>query len=469
MTKLFYRKERYKGMKKNVKRVLALLLAGAMTLSLAACGDSGTGNGDANNGGQTGQQEQNSGGGTEDTPSGEKTQITFWHIIPEGSDGYDSLNELIMNFNNVQDKYEITHVGYPFLDYFSKMTTAFAGDVAPDVFMYTMDDVPTRAAAGTIANLTPYMEADGYDTSDLYEAEVAAGVYDGNQYALPMSSTCRVLWYNLDLFKDAGLSEEDVPSTWEELYDVAHKMDIVEDGVIKQLGFDPTAGEANYHQFLWQAGLDYFDAEGNPLLDQEPQKEVLQWMVDFNKDYPASQLQAFTDAGKVLAADGFLSGQLAMMVANDQKYAALKYADVDFEYGCVPMPVPAEGGVRSNWSSCWSLEAFNTKDEAKIRGAWEFIKYMLEPENMEAFYNSQGWLTASKTANENLRTDDIMNVIIDEIAYSREKTYFDFAPKWHEDWNQFMELAKTGTPVEEVLAQAQQFYLEKKANFESTN
>lgn len=454
-------------MKKFGKSLLSLLLAGAMTFSLAACSGKDDGNGGAESTADASKTESSA--SSAESASKERTQITFWHIIPEGSDGYESLDALITNFNNVQDEYEITHVGYPFLDYFSKMTTAFAGGVAPDVYMYTMDDVPTRAASGTIMDLTPYMEADQYDTSDLYEAEVEAGLYEGDQYALPMSSTCRVLWYNLDLFKAAGLSEADIPSTWEELYDVAHKMDIVENGVIEQLGFDPTAGEANYHQFLWQAGLDFFDEEGNPQLDQPGQREVLQWMVDFNKDYPNSQLQAFTDAGKTLAADGFVSGRLAMMVANDQKYAVLKNSEVDFEYGCVPMPVPAEGGVRSNWSSCWSLEAIQGTDEAKMAGAWEFIKYMLEPENMKAFYDSQGWLTASRSANEMLRTDDIMNVLIDEIPYSREKAYFDFAPKWHEDWNQFMEKAKAGTPVEEVLAEAQKFYLEKRENFEATH
>lgn len=465
-------------MKKCSKKLLSLLLAGVMAFSAAACGDSSGNSGDNNgNGGNTGGEGstegessagENSSSGSENGTGG-RTQITFWHIIPEGSDGYDSLDALITNFNNVQDEYEIVHVGYPFLDYFSKMTTAFAGDVAPDVFMYTLDDVPIRAEAGTIANLSPYMEADNYDTSDLYEAEVAAGVYNGDQYALPLSSTCRLLWYNLDLFEAAGLTEEDVPTTWEELYEVAHKMDIVEDGVIQQLGFDPTAGQSNYFSLLWQAGLDFFDEEGNPQLDQEGQREVLQWMIDFNKEYPSSQLQAFTDAGAALAADGFASGRLAMMVGNDQEYAILKNSQVEFKYGVAPMPIPAEGGVRCNWSSCWSLEAFQSNDEAKIAGSWEFIKYMLEPENMKAFFESQGWLTASKTANEELRTDDIMNTIVDEVAYSREKTYFDFAPKWHEDWNQFMELAKTGTPVEDVLAQAQKFYLEKRDNYESTH
>ncbi|MDC9442702.1 extracellular solute-binding protein, partial [Clostridioides difficile] len=115
---------------------------------------------------------------------------------------------------------------------FSKMTTAFAGDVAPDIFFYTLDDVPVRAANNTIANLTPFIERDKYDLSDLYETDVGFGSYDGQQYALPASSTSRMLFYNLDLLEAAGLTEADVPKTWDELYEVAHKMDIVEDGVI---------------------------------------------------------------------------------------------------------------------------------------------------------------------------------------------------------------------------------------------
>lgn len=456
-------------MKKRMKEILkrGIGIAGALTLviSMAGCG-------------QEKKEEPASGGETKAQESvkettaakadGEKTKISFWHIFPVGSDGYDELDELIMNFNNVQDKYEVEHVGYPFLDYFSKMTTAFAGDVAPDIFFYTLDDVPVRAANNTIANLTPFIERDKYDLSDLYETEVGFGSYDGQQYALPASSTSRMLFYNLDMLEAAGLTEADVPKTWDELYEVAHKMDIVEDGVIKQLGYDPTAGQSNYFQMLWQTNLDFFDEENNIVINDDAHKKVLQWMIDFNKDYPYAQRQAFTDASKTLGADAFVSGRLAMMVGTNDEYKVLQNSQVPFRYGVATQPIP-EGGTRVNWSSCWSYEIFNSKNDDKINGAWEFMKYMLTPENQRAFYDSQGLLTASKKANDTLKTDEIMSKIIEELPYTSEKKYIDFAPKWHEDWNQFMEKAVAGTPVDEVMKEAEQFYKEKRENYKATN
>lgn len=442
-------------MKGYFKKFACGLLVAAIALSMAACGQGGSSS-------AAGSAQAAS------TASGNRTKITFWHITPVGSDGYDSLKTLIENFNSVQDKYEVEQIGYPFLDYFSKMTTAFSGGVAPDVFLYTLDDVPVRAANGTIMDLTPYINKDNYSLDDFYKTELGFGAYNGQQYALPFSSTCRLLYYNLDMFKEAGLTEADVPKTWDDLYKVAHKMDKVNSGTIERLGFDPTAGQSNYFSFLWQDGVDFFDKAGNPILTSPEQTKVLQWMVDFNKQYPSAQRQAFTDAGKTLAADPFVSGRLGMMVGVDQEYKVLQNSKVSFKYGVAPLPTP-DSGAHVNWSSCWSIEAFKSKDQAKMDGAWEFIKYMEKPETQRGYYDSQGWLTASKTANEGLQTDPIMKTIIGELPYSTEKRFLDYAPKWHEDWDQFMQKATAGTPVSEVLTEAQKFYLEKQSNYKATH
>ena len=442
-------------MKELVKKTLVLLLAFAMVFSMAACGGSGE-TADA----------------SADTPaeikSGDRIKISFWTIIPEGDPCYADFMELVNGFNAAQDQYEIEHVGYPFLDFFGKMTTAFSGGVAPDVFMYTMEDVPARAANNTVVNLTPYMERDGFDTGDYYELELEAGVYEGGQYALPLSSTCRMLWYNLDMFEEVGLTEADVPTTWDELYEVAHKMDVVNEGIIERLGFDPTAGQSFFHPFLWQAGLDFFDENGDPLLTQQDHVDVLQWFLDFNKDYSYIQRQSFTDTGKTLAADPFVSGRVGMMIGNDSEYSLLTSAEVDFRYGVTTVPMP-EDGVRTNWSSCWSIEAFNSGDEDRINGAWEFIKYMSTKENAEKFYDALGWLTASKSANEGLKDDPIMAKIIEELPYSTEKVYWDFAPKWQEDFMQFQEAALADGDAQAAMEAAQTFFIEKKANFEATH
>lgn len=441
-------------MKRMLKKALCIGVAGSVALSLAACGNSAT-SGDSSATAET-------------SGSQDKIQIEYWSIYPVGSDGYESYNDLIMGFNESQDKYEVVHVGYPFLDYFDKMTTAFSGGVAPDVFMYTLDDVVARASTGTIMDLSPYMEAEGYDLSDYYESELRFGTYEGDYYALPLTSMCRVLYYNLDLFEAAGLTEADVPTTWDELYEVAHKMDIVEDGTIKQLGFDPTAGQSNYFTLLWQSGLDFFDENGNPVLTDQAHIDVLQWMLDFNKEYPVAQRQAFTDAGKTLSNDGFTAGTLGMMVSNDAEYKVLQNAEVPFRYGVTSLPLP-ENGTRVNWSSNWSIEAFNSGDPDKMAGAWEFIKYINSPESQVKQFESQGLLSARKSVNATLGGDDpIMQTFVEELNYSTEKVYWDFAPKWHEDWNQFQEQANVSGDAKSALEAAQKFYIEKKANYEAT-
>jgi multiple sugar transport system substrate-binding protein len=406
----------------------------------------------------------------------DRIEIEFWHMAPVGSEAFSPTRAIINAFNESQTTYYVKGTGFSFWDYWDKINIAISSRTAPDIGLSTLDDVPARASAGVLYNISDLLETDptGIDLDQLYPNQLAFATYNGDLFALPFTATTRVLYYNLDMFEAAGLTEADVPTTWEELHAVAKQLDVVEGGVIQQLGFDPTYGNATYHGWLWQAGLDFFDENLNPTLNTQKHIDILNWVKNFNSEYTRNQLVAFGDANAMLGINPFAAQRVAMMVETDGLYQVIKNAGATFEFGVTMIPIPAENGIRVNWGSGFSIEMYdNGKGEvAQKAGAWEFLKYLMSFQVQKDFSVANGWLMAHKAAMTSAAGDDpILLRLIEEIQYAKDKVYVPYAPSWHgNDWQPYYNSFLAGDlTAEQALQNARNNYLQKKQNYEATH
>jgi multiple sugar transport system substrate-binding protein len=429
-----------------MKKLLSLLCVFVLGFTLAACGS--------------------------DKDAEGKTTVTFWHTTPMGDPGYKAISQLVNDFNKSQDEVFVKQVGYSFWDYWDKLNIVTAGGNGPDLGLNTIDNSISRAEAGIIYNLQDLIDRDNFDTSKFYQNQIDFGSYDGDIYALPFTATTRVLYYNLDLFEKNGLTEADIPTTWDELHTVAKQIDEVDSkGNIKVLGFDPTAGEATFHGWLWQKGLDFFDENQNPVINSDEHEAVLTWMKEFNKEFSKSDLQGFADANQLLGLDAFTAGRTAMYIASDGLHYTLQQKNVSFDYGVATIPIP-EDGVRVNWGSGFSLEMFNNKDAAKKEAAWTFYKYIMSDEVQEKYYDITGWLMSNKDAMAAPAAEDpILAKLVEELPYAIDKVYIPYAPNWHaNDWQPFYNQAlNRDNDVRDALRDAQNYYIQKRENYDSTH
>lgn len=411
---------------------------------------------------------------------GNKNEIIFWHMSPVGSKSFSGMQAIISDFNDSQDKYHVKGIGFSFWDYWDKLNIAVASRTAPDIGLQTLDNSVLRASEGVIYNLSDFIDADkeaGLEEIDLtqfYQNQLDFTKYEGDLYSMPFTATTRVLYYNKDLFEAAGLTEEDVPTTWSELYTVAKKLDVVENGEIKQLGFDPTYGQGTYHGYLWQNGLDFFDENLNPTLNTDKHVEVLEWMLNFNKEYSRSQLNSFGEANALLGIDPFAGGKVAMIVGVDGLYQTMRTAGSKINYGVTSIPIPDKNGVRVNWGSGFSLELFNNGkgDTEKAKVSWEFMKYLMSEEIQIRLANVNGWLMGHKGAMTKVAEgNDILTALIEEVEYAVDKVYVPYAPSWHAgDWQKFYDKVKEGTLTPaETISQAREFYIHKQEDYNYKN
>lgn len=414
-------------------------------------------------------------GGSE---AGDRVEITFWHMSPVGDPSYPGVKSIITDFNESQDKYFVKATGFSFWDYWDKINVAVASRTAPSIGLSTLDDVVSRAESGVLHNISDMMAADQssdypIDLSEYRQSQKDFAMYDGDFYAMPFSSTTRALFYNKDAFTEMGLTEEDVPETWDELYTIAKMFDQVSDGDITRLGFDPTYGDAHYFSWLWQDGLDFFDENLDPTLNTQGHVDVMNWILDFNDDFTRSQLTAFGEANQLLGLNPFVSERVVMMVANDGVYQTIETSGSDMNYGVAPIPIP-EGGTHVNWGSGFSLEMYDNgnQTEEEIAGAYLFYKYLLSEEIQLRLGESLLWLMSHISAMEtHVEGNEILTALLAEVDDAVDKVYVPYAPAWHaSDWqNYYTQILDGDLTVEDGLLAARNHYLQKQENYNSLN
>ena len=154
----------------------------------------------------------------------EPVTITYAHFSGSGAQE-ETLKKMIEIFEskNPDIKVDVQITGYE--DYFTKLATTVGGGNPPDVFEMNMENFLSYMLRGACADLTGKI-----DTANYSEGTLAAVSSEGKIYAVPMSFSTCVLFYNKDLFDQAGVAYPTDEWTWADAQAAAEK--------IKALGDD---------------------------------------------------------------------------------------------------------------------------------------------------------------------------------------------------------------------------------------
>ena len=168
-----------------MKKALALVMAGAMALSMVACGGGSTSTSTATSGSTAAST------GTS-TASGTATEITLW-TYPIGSwQKEETVNGFIAEFNK---QYPDIKVNVEYLDYTNgddKVTTAIEAKNTPDIIFEGPERLVSNwGAKGLMVDLSDlWTEEATADISQTSEAVVnACKGADGKYYEYPMCMT----------------------------------------------------------------------------------------------------------------------------------------------------------------------------------------------------------------------------------------------------------------------------------------
>lgn len=263
-------------------------------------------------------------------------------------------------------------------DFAALMLTRIAGGNPPDVMYLGEALVDSLAARNVLTDLTPYIERDGVDLGDYWEMSVQEVVdEDGRMFAFPKDNTPLMIYYNKELFDNAGLPHPSVDWSWDDFRAAAAELTVDGngDGSPDQWGFVPGLWWGEYISAIYGNGGRALSADGTQcMLDESEAVEALQNLADLMHVEPiaAPSPEAMTNMG-VGGFDLFNGGQAAMISAG--RWGAFFFQPLEAEWGVAPFPsmsTPATVMLYVN------LVIPRTARQADA--AWEFVKFVVSEE-----------------------------------------------------------------------------------------
>ncbi len=274
----------------------------------------------------------------------------------------------------------------PWNDYFTKVQTLWAsGDPAaiPDVLF--LWPTPRYAAEGVLENLDPFIADAGYDLNDYWPALLESAMYDGSVYGFPRDISVEVLYYNKDIFDQAGVAYPDETWTWADLQAAAEKLTVVEaNGRVERYALGMEGGK--YQLWIGQNGGSILDDMRNPstcTLDQPQAMDAIQFFADLMNNNYAMRSANLNQAGGDAAV--FAAGQVAMIIQNSSRVSQFNEAGMNYDVAVVPIP---EGGQRSASAggAAWVMSSGSDNKDA----AWEFLSWLQSTDGGQYLYTQSG-------------------------------------------------------------------------------
>ena len=155
-----------------------------------------------------------------------ETTITYATFSASGAQE-ETLKKMVQVFEskNPDIKVDVQLTGYN--DYFTALATKVAGGNAPDVFEMNMENYLSYMLRGACADLSGL----GIARENYSEGTLSAVSSDGKLYAVPMSFSTCVLFYNKALFDQAGIDYPTNDWTWADAQTAAEKIKALGDDI----------------------------------------------------------------------------------------------------------------------------------------------------------------------------------------------------------------------------------------------
>ncbi len=372
-------------MKKNVfKKLIVAAVAISIIVSVTACGSSGKNEGESST--------SNTDSAAEQTSSGEKKVIKFFHRFPD--EPYNSFIESkIAEYEAAHQDIDIVVTSAQNDPYKEKIKIVIAMDDCPDIFFSWCGEFTERfIREDLVLDLTPYLEADKEWKDSLLSAQLAEyTTKNGMTYGIPFRLDGKMFFYNKDIFEAQGLS---IPATWDDFIAACDKL--------QAAGITPIAYG---NQDQWPSA--HYIGTLNQMLvsnevravDYEPTTgEFTDPGYEEALTYYQKLIPYFSKGANGMAHDmartSFSQGQAAMVYVELVEIPYIKQENADLNYGMFNFPTVEGAGDPSILTG--SPEGFVVSSNTKYPDECiEFMKWFLGPEVGAQQAQEIGWFNGA--------------------------------------------------------------------------
>ena len=320
----------------------------------------------------------------------EKKEVVIWDYF-ETDAQKEMMQDLIDGFNSSQDEYEASHVYVPFADYEKQLTLGIASGELPDLVILDGCSMASFIQLGLFGDIS-----DAEINWDEYmEGPMESTMLDGKHYGIPFATNCTALFYNKDMFDEAGIDYPDENTTWDEFHEMAKKL--TKDGVY---GFGNAAtntdeGTFQCLQWLYTAGGSYTDIEAG--VDAY---SLMQEMIE-----DGSWAKDCVNWTQSDVNNNFMAGNLAMQQNGPWQIPGIEKNAPDLNYGVTVLPKKDADSDQA--TSILGGENMGVVKKDDVSGAEAFLKYYDQTDVMVSAMKQYGsYPPKTEAAKDTYWTDD---------------------------------------------------------------
>lgn len=291
----------------------------------------------------------------------------------------------------------------PVADYVEKLNTLLYSGEGPDIFYMSLENREDLIKGNYCEDLSnePY-----FTDGTIPQSVIDTYGSDGKPYALAVDCWVGGIFYNKDLFAQAGI--DNAPTTWDELLQDCQTL---QDAGITPIMDNCQDAAVNFTAPLFGSEVKAKDPDiVKKTLDGEttfkdtwttPIKMWREGLVD--NGYVTSDMIGATSDEIVTA---FATGQTAMIISGSWNLGTIDSINPDLNYECIPVP-----GTEDSYY-CGALNVglcINSASENKDL-ARAFLEYAASPEGLEAQYKGYGGYTVASGYTPEL-PDELKNAV----------------------------------------------------------
>jgi multiple sugar transport system substrate-binding protein len=371
---------------------------------------------------------------------------------------------VVDKFNAMQDKIELVMEVVPNTSARDTLATQIASGNGPDI-VGPVGWGGSNAFYGQYLDLTPFIEADGYDltqfnpaTIEMYQTE------GGEQPGLPFAVFPAVVYYQTEMFDEAGLNYppakygdkyimpdgSEVAWNWDTVREIAKILTVDANGADATMAdFDPSQIVQYGFNLQWQTHPNYIGSYlggANSLLAEDgataqvPEEWVNAWKWWHDGmwgDQPFIPTDPVVQSPEFGSGNAFASGKVAMAVSPSWYTCCI--ADAGDSWDLAVMPSDAEGNINSRLDA----DTFRIlKDTQHPQEAWEVLKYLIGEGSLEllAVYGGMPartadfdtWLTDKQAQFPFVTNWDAVSA---GLSYPDVPNAEAYVPSWSEVWD----------------------------------
>jgi multiple sugar transport system substrate-binding protein len=417
----------------RVARLAAALAASAILALAAGCGDDD----DAPEGAASGSAD-----------TGET--VTMWTRAAT-----QAQSERLVKAYNATHKNQVKLTVIPTDNYQARVAAAAGGRNLPDVFASDVIYAPNYTSQGLYMDITDRIDALEFKDS-LAPAHMRLGTYEDAQYAVPHTLDLSVLFWNKDLYRQAGLDPEKPPTTMAEFADHART-------IREEIGGDtygthwggncPGCYLFTMWPSVWAAGEQIMNEDGTEsTIDTPAMAEVFQIYGDlFRDDVPIPQTKG--EQGPTWT--GFFGeGNIGVM---PMPSTLLGQMPKKLDVGVAPIPGPDGGESSFVGGDVVGISSTSEKADA----AWDFVSWTLSEEaQVGVLAKNKDVVARTDLAENEYSSQDERVQTINELVATGETPYsLRFGETYNDPngpWLKVCRDAVFGSDVEAALAEGKE-------------